>query len=196
MRPSQTVVAVILAAGQGRRFREVAGAHSNKLLARCVNDDGLEAAVLTHTLKALEGRVARRIVVTRPEAQAVIALAQGCEVVLLDSAGMGDSLSAGVAASAQAGGWLIVLGDMPFIQPTTIDRVLAAMTADHVSVPVGPQGYGHPVGFAASFGAALRALQGDQGARRLMHGCTVVEVPVNDPGIYQDVDVPQALLPR
>jgi molybdenum cofactor cytidylyltransferase len=33
---------------------------------------------------------------------------------------MGCTLAAGVAASPDAAGWLVTLGDMPFIQPATL----------------------------------------------------------------------------
>jgi molybdenum cofactor cytidylyltransferase len=122
-----------------------------------------------------------------------MAKAYGCEIVLIESTGMGDSIAAGVAACPQLSGWLIVLGDMPFILPASIERVVAEIADDAVSVPVHQGEYGHPVGFGCSFGAALMALSGDRGAKALFAQARVVEVAVDDPGVLWDVDVPEKL---
>lgn len=190
-----SIAALVLAAGQGSRFRQVAGAHTDKLTARCAGLDGQDERVLEHVLKGIAHRVQRCLVVTRPDSLEVIALAEayGCEVVVLESAGMGESLAAGVCASRDASGWLVVLGDMPFILGSTLDAVLGAMNEQKISVPVGAQGYGHPVAFGQGFAASLMALAGDQGARKLFAPERVVEVLVTDPGIYQDIDIPAAL---
>lgn len=193
MTDPRDIVAIILAAGQGSRFREIAGTEADKLLAPCPGLDGVQRPVLGHVLKSLEGRVARKLLITRPASTAIIALAKGCDIILLDSPGIGDSIAAAVKASTNAAGWLIILGDMPFIQPSTLDSVLAAIGPDHITVPVGREGYGHPVGFGAAFAQPLQALQGDQGARRLFQSRRLVEVPVSDAGIYQDIDVPSSL---
>ncbi len=107
---------------------------------------------------------------------------------------MGDSIAAGVAACPDADGWLIVLGDMPFILPSSIERVVAAIADDAVSVPVQDGEFGHPVGFGRSFGPGLQALSGDRGARPLFTQGRVVEVAVDDPGVLWDIDVPEALV--
>lgn len=187
--------AVILAAGHGQRYQALAGQGVDKLLARCTGLDGVERAVFEHCLVNLGQAVVQRVVVTRPHKREVIGLARayGCQVVLLDSAGMGDSLAAGVAATAHATGWLICLGDMPFIQPCTFDTVLAAMSAERICVPVGEGGYGHPVAFDGAFKEGLQSLRGDQGARKLFGTGSVHEVHTGDPGIYRDIDLPSDL---
>lgn len=191
-----TTVALILAAGQGSRFRAAAGPDQNKLLAPCQGLTDCLLPVLEHALINLADCVPRRILITRPDSPEIITLARtyDCEVLTIASAGMGDSLAAGVAASAEAAGWLVLLGDMPFIQPATLEAVLAAMAEDRIAVPVGPQGFGHPVGFGRSLGSALQALSGDQGARRLFAGQQVIEVATGDLGIYRDIDIPANLL--
>ncbi len=63
--------------------------------------------------------------------------------------GMGTSIAAGVAASADAGGWVIALADMPDI-PASVIRSVAdglARGADIIA-PVYRGRRGHPVGFA------------------------------------------------
>ncbi len=188
-----TVTAIVLAAGQGSRFRAETG--RDKLLAPCVGLDGVTRPVIEQVLMNLPACVVDRRVVTAPERAEVIRLAEayGCKVVLLQSAGMGDSIAAAVAASASAEGWLVVLGDMPFIQPSSIERVVGALVEGGISVPVQTGEYGHPVAFAREFGPALMALTGDRGAKPLFARASVHEVQVNDPGVLWDVDLPQLL---
>ena len=193
---SEPIAVIVLAAGQGERFRQVAGADKDKLLADCTGRDGAVRSVIEHVLVNLPAKAGKRVVVTTADRPQVIRMAQayGFEVVLIESTGMGDSIAAGVAACPQPGGWLIVLGDMPFILPLSIERVIAGMAADTISVPVHDGEYGHPVAFADSFGPALIALSGDGGARPLFATARVVEVEMDDPGVLWDVDVPGALV--
>ena len=186
---------IILAAGNGQRFQSAAGQGADKLMAPCRGLDSVIRPVLEQTLRNLDSQVVRRILVTRSGKQGIIdlATAYGCEIVLLDSAGMGDSLAAGVAASVDASGWLICLGDMPFIQAATYGAMLGAMDEQRICVPAGPDGYGHPVAFGRRFAKQLLALQGDQGARRLFEPGSLMEIPTDDPGIYRDVDLPDDL---
>ncbi|WP_213876697.1 nucleotidyltransferase family protein [Pseudomonas sp. dw_358] len=190
-----TVTAVVLAAGLGSRFREVAGAECDKLLASCVGLDGVSRPVLQQVLMNVSAVADRCIVVTRPNAPGRIALANefGCAVVLLDSAGMGDSLAAAVAASAGSRGWLVTLGDMPWVAPQTFAAVVDGLQPRFISLPLGEQGRGHPVCFGASFAAGLMALSGDHGGKRLFTADNVREVRVDDEGIYRDVDTPADL---
>ena len=127
----------------------------------------------------------RRWLVTSSDRTEVIRLAKvhGCEVLLLRSPGMGDSIAAGVAASGPSAGWLVVLGDMPFILPASIEQVMAGLEEDGISAPVHAGQYGHPVGFGRSFGPALIALTGDRGAKPLFAKASVQEVVVDDPGV-------------
>ncbi|NWC91693.1 MULTISPECIES: NTP transferase domain-containing protein [unclassified Pseudomonas] len=189
------ITAIILAAGQGSRFRAEAGADQDKLLAPCVGRDGITRPVIEQVLVNLPPTVARRWLVTSPDRTEVIRLAtvHGCEVLLLRSPGMGDSIAAAVAASGPSAGWLVVLGDMPFVLPTSIAQVMAGLEDDGISVPVHAGQYGHPVGFGRSFGPALMALTGDRGAKPLFAQAWVQEVAVDDPGVVWDVDVPALL---
>lgn len=190
---SNAIAAIILAAGQGSRFRAVAGA--DKLLAPCVGRDGVTRPVIEQVLLNLPSSVPRRCLVTAPERSEIIRLAQdyGCEVLLLNSSGMGDSLAAAVSATRSADGWLVVLGDMPFVLPASIERVVEGLQTHAICVPVQDGRYGHPVGFGRTFAADLQALCGDRGAKALFAGAAVREVQVNDPGVLWDVDVPQLL---
>lgn len=190
-----TLTAIVLAAGQGSRFRAEAGADQDKLLADCVGLDGVTRPVIEQVLVNLPRRVVKRWLVTSPERTQVIRLAKayGCEVLLLRSAGMGESIAAAVAASGLADGWLVVLGDMPFIQSSSIEQVIDGLEEAGISVPVQDGQYGHPVAFDRASGPGLMALTGDRGARPLFAQAVVREVQLNDPGVLWDVDLPQSL---
>lgn len=193
---SEPIGVIVLAAGQGRRFRQVAGNEKDKLLADCTGRDGAVRSVIEHVLVNLPAALGKRVLVTTADRPQVIRMAKayGCEVVLIESTGMGDSIAAGVAACAQRGGWLMVLGDMPFVLPSSIEQIAARVADDCISVPAQAGEYGHPVGFGRSFGPGLMALSGDRGAKALFAQGRVVEVAVNDPGVLWDVDVPEALV--
>jgi len=125
----------------------------------------------------------------------------GCEIVeTIDCArGLGASIAAGVAASASSDGWIVALGDMPFIQPMTIASVADRLEKGaHIAAPILGGIRGHPVGFGRSLKASLLALDGDDGAKRLLarHRELVQTFIVDDPGVTQDVDVPSDLARR
>ncbi|MGF6489544.1 nucleotidyltransferase family protein [Pseudomonas frederiksbergensis] len=194
---SDSIGVIVVAAGQGSRFRQVAGDDKDKLLVECTSRDGVTVhSMIEQVLVNLPAALEKRVLVTTADRPQVIRMAQayGCEIVRIESTGLGDSIAAGVAACSQLGGWLIMLGDMPFILPSSIEQVVANMADDAISVPVYERQYGHPVGFGRSFGPGLMALTGDQGAKSLFAQARVVEVVVEDPGVLWDVDVPDALV--
>lgn len=111
-------------------------------------------------------------------------------------AGLGDNLAAAVRATADAGGWLVALGDMPIIKPDTIGALVRALQGGHALVaPVHKGRRGHPVGFSARFQADLVSLKGDTGAREVLrrHAHQLVHIEVDDPGVLLDVDAPHDL---
>lgn len=194
---SDPIGVIVLAAGQGSRFRQVAGDDKDKLLVDCTARDGVTVhSMIEQVLVNLPAALEKRVLVTTADRPQVIRMAQvyGCEIVRIESTGLGDSIAAGVAACSQLGGWLIMLGDMPFILPSSIEQVVANIADGAISVPVHEGQYGHPVGFGRSFGPGLMALIGDQGAKSLFAQARVVEVVVEDPGVLWDVDVPEALV--
>ncbi|UZE04764.1 nucleotidyltransferase family protein [Pseudomonas corrugata] len=192
---SGSIGVIIVAAGLGSRFRQIAGSDKDKLLADCTGRDGAVRSVIEQVLLNLPASLEKRLLVTRGGRPQAIRMAQayGCEVVELDSPGLGDSIAAGVQACPDLAGWLIVLADMPFILPSSIERVAAGTAEDGICVPVHEGEYGHPVGFGREFGPKLMALTGDRGAKVLFTGARVAEITVDDPGVVWDVDVPEAL---
>ena len=195
---TDSVCAIVLAAGHGSRFQAIAGSGSSKLLAECVGREGTQRPVLEHTLRNLQGVVDKVLLVTRPDCPPIntLALRYGCELLLLDSQGMGESIAAAVAAQPDHRGWLMVLGDMPFILPHTLRAVADSLRDNQITLPWYQGERGHPVGFGREYGPALMNLTGDQGAKRLFKEGCVQSIDVDDPGILWDVDVPERLVYR
>ncbi|MBL8519217.1 MAG: nucleotidyltransferase family protein [Betaproteobacteria bacterium] len=181
--------AILLAAGSARRFG------SQKLLAR-----------LPEGVCVIEA-TARKLLATTPRVVAVVGADQGvgrlldaigCEVVVNPRAteGMGTSIACGVAQAPDAASWLIALGDMPFAQVATLGALLReGIESEHIVVPEHAGRRGHPVRFPGCVGDELRALGGDQGARRVLerHVDRTLVLRVDDPGVLADIDTPADL---
>jgi molybdenum cofactor cytidylyltransferase len=183
------IAAILLAAGRGSRFG------SQKLLARL--PDGI--TVVETSIRNLVVAGCDVTVVTRDDADLLHALdTLDCRICINPAAdeGMGHSLACGVAATADADGWLIALGDMPKIRAATIRAIMEHLrTPDGVVVPTYRDTPGHPVAFGARFRDQLIALRGDRGARALIDGdaSAVTRLAVDDPGILFDIDRPADL---
>ena len=106
--------------------------------------------------------------------------------------GMGDCIAAGVKATQDAGGWLILPGDLPLVQPQTLQAVAAALANNAVVLPHHHGKRGHPVGFAASCRDALLMLKGLQGAALVVRAQELVrpvaQLELDDPGVVTDID--------
>ena len=109
--------------------------------------------------------------------------------------GMAASIRVGVEAAVSEQGYLFALGDMPQIAGKTIRKVAEALKSrDIIAVPVRDGRRGHPVAIGSTYRNALLALTGDRGARPVLakNAANVVEVPVEDKGIFVDVDTQEA----
>jgi molybdenum cofactor cytidylyltransferase len=148
----------------------------------------------------LMAAVSRGVVVVRPnDTELSSALTElGYRVVEnhRPEAGMGESLATAVRASLDAGGWLVALGDMPWIKAKTIAQVAERLEQGASMVAPMYRGQrGHPVGFAARWGGQLIDLSGDRGARQLLvnYPNDLELLPSDDPGVLLDVDFPEQL---
>jgi molybdenum cofactor cytidylyltransferase len=185
-----SVVGILLAGGASTRFG------ANKLLHPL--PDG--SAVAVASLRNLKAALPRVVAVVRPGADSLVQRLRegGAEVTVCDRAddGMGTTLAHAVRASGDADGWVVALADMPFIRPDTIRRVAERLAAGaSLAAPRYAGERGHPVGFAARFGAALAALSGDAGARDLVRAeaAALELVDCDDPGCLRDIDTPADL---
>lgn len=189
-------VGILLAAGRGRRF-DPQGLR-NKLLQPLAGPD----PVVVVSARTLLAAVSHVVAVVPPGDGGVgeTLAALGCDVTVCPDAdsGMAASLthairhSLGMAPRPQA--WLVALGDMPFVEVSTVRALADALVAGAgIAAPVMDGRRGNPVGFGALHVDALLALSGDEGARRLLRTCPVTEVPVRDPGIFRDIDTPDDL---
>lgn len=179
------IVGVLLAAGAGTRFG------GGKLLAPL--EDGTPVGV--RSARTLRTCVERAVAVVRPGDAPLESLlrAEGLEVLPFPGAqeGMGASLAFGVSHAFSADGWVVALADMPFVRPTTIEKVVGALKEGAAIVaPVYGGRRGHPVGFGAAFLSELVLLSGDEGARSLLvqHSTQIVLCECDDPGSVRDVD--------
>ncbi len=194
-------VGILMAAGRGRRF-DPAGAR-NKLLQVLPSGEPVVVASARKLLAVMPRVVA--VVPPRDGGVAALLAELGCEVTVCADAdsGMAASLvhalryalrhSLSAAGEAPAA-WLVALGDMPHVAPSTLAALRGALAAGApIVAPVHDGRRGNPVGFGHMHLDALLALRGDQGARRLLQTFPVTEVAVQDPGIFLDIDTPADL---
>lgn len=111
------------------------------------------------------------------------------------ASGMSASLKTGVAAARSAEAILVCLGDMPFVQPATLDRLAAAYDGQAAIFPTYQGRRGNPVLLGRSLFPDILKLTGDEGARVLLKSIPdqVAVLAVDDPGILRDIDRPDAL---
>lgn len=179
------ITGILLAAGSGSRFG------GGKLLHPLA--DGIPLGVAA--LRNLKAALPDVLVVVRAGDDKLRELMQheGIAVHVCDDAhlGMARSLVCGVRAAVDADGWVIALGDMPYLSPATISTVAGKIAQGAgIAVPEYRGERGHPVGFGRRHGEELLELHGDEGARTLLkrHAGDIEIVACGDPGILRDID--------
>ena len=182
-----TTGVILLAAGFSRRFG------SSKLKARLPNGK----TVFQQTLERIRGATDNILIVTRDELlddllQAGTPLAQ--TAVCPDAElGMGHTLACGIRhMPAHWDAVLVCLADMPFVETSTYATLLGALRPDVIVVPEHQGKRGNPVGFGGKWFTTLAQASGDSGGREVMKGNpdAILRVPVEDPAVHLDVDVP------
>jgi CTP:molybdopterin cytidylyltransferase MocA len=184
------VVAIVLAAGEGRRMggpkallrlgQTTFLAHAGRLFAR----PGVASVV------AVLGAEAERV-------RAQAALPSEVTVVVNEAwrEGMLSSVWRGLDAAESEAADAVLLHpvDHPLVQPATIDRVVQALLSSAaIAVPTWEGRRGHPGGFHRAVFAELRSAPPDRGARAVLAAepGRVVHV-VGDPGCVAGIDTPE-----
>jgi len=188
------VAGLVLAAGSSSRMPE-----GNKLLEEVEGVPMVARAVDV----LVEAGVDEVMVVTGHQAEAVEDALGDRPVRTVHNPrhveGMSTSLRAGVASLPPGvDGVLVMLGDMPRVQPEHVRAVVGGFGPDEgraICIPVHAGKRGHPVLLASRFFPDILGIRGDVGARGVVadHPDLVYEVPVDDPGVLLDVDTREVL---
>lgn len=188
------IAAMVLAAGRGRRF-----GGDGKLLAPFRGRPLVLAAVEA----ALQSRASPVVVVSGHQRQTLAAALEGVPVRIVanpdHALGLSSSLRAGLAVLPKGlRGAVLLLGDMPLISATLVDRLIAAFDThdgEAICVPTYRGERGNPVLWPARLFARLAAIEGDQGGRALLRDQDqrVVEVECDEVAVLIDVDDAEAM---
>lgn len=179
------IYGIIMAAGEGRR------ANGNKL-SRCLcGVPMLEQVICIASASHLDGL----LVVTGKEKEFVETLAARFEVNTIHNSnytdGMTSSLQKGVSTlPADADGFMVLLGDMPYLKPSTIDFLLQKFEKDKIIIPTYGGKGGHPPVYGIRFKKDILSITGNIGAKEVLQNnqdC-IRRVDVDDAGILKDVD--------
>ena len=181
---AKDVAIVLLAAGNARRFG------SDKLMA------GFEGAPLglrvAHELASVAA--AAHFAVCQPAAIIAAHYTRlGFDIVDNPNSGIGLSGSLHLAVEAalrtDAQALLIALADMPFVQATHVEALIAACTDNVVASFDGNKSM-PPAIFPRSHWPELLATVGDAGARHILAHAEKIAAPA---GILRDIDTPHDL---
>jgi molybdenum cofactor cytidylyltransferase len=176
---------LILAAGGGTRF----GSDSPKQVAALGGRPLLEWAVRAQCAVPGLERVVVVLGSRAAEVRAAVAFGRADVIVCEDwESGQAASLRRGLRELAGSERVVVTLGDAPFVTAQVIELFVAAEPRTRAVYDGRP---GHPVVLGAEEIAALTSLDGDRGARGLLHGGPVVEVGHLCSG--RDVDTPDDL---
>lgn len=191
------MIGILLAAGFSRRYGDL-----DKLLQPLPDGQPIAIASAENLMQAVPTCIA----VLRPENKVLADSLSNRGVNLVfcskNDQEMADSLATAIRFSAKFSdfdnGFVIALGDMPYIQPATISEVTRHLKAGAAIVVPTFQGQrGHPVGFSAKFRNQLESLKGDEGARSIIkrYSHEVTLFACDDAGILADIDTPDDLNP-
>jgi len=187
------VHAIVLAAGQSRRM-----GGTNKLL---IQIDGM--ALVRHVVEAAgASRVAGITVVSGYQAEGVAAALKGFDVEYCQNSdfvdGLASSLCCGIkSVPHNCAGAIILLGDMPRITGTMINRMLDEFEQAQHSAIIQATDHGdrgNPVVWPLKYFDALKQISGDVGGRHLIDENVenVITVELGE-AAGLDIDTPEML---
>lgn len=190
-RDDSDVLGVLLAAGRSSRYGT-----ANKLLAPV---DG--EPIVRHALHSLvAGGVDDVLAIVGFEGDRVAGALGAVETVRNDDwrDGIGTAVARGAreAAASEADAVVFALGDMPWVDPASVQALLDAYHAGGgTALAAAYRGQrGNPVLFDRAHFDALEALDGRTGGRAVFEAAAdSVFVETGDPGVCRDVDRPDDL---
>lgn len=150
---------------------------------------------------ALAGGVDRVVAVVGPHAEQVASALDGLPVTICRAPraalGRTGSVQDGLASVPDAEEIVLWPVDHPFAQAKTLAALGEAMASDPLGLwflPTWNGHGGHPVLFRSSVRGRIDALAPDAPLRSLLPslGPQVVRLPVDDPGVAENVDTPEA----
>lgn len=182
---------IILAAGNSRRFG------SSKMNYRLAS--GL--TILQTTVKSYAQFFNNISVVIQPDDEPLLRTLEGSSVNIIESPnadrGLSQSMIAAMQASPPENSYVFALGDMPFIQPGTIEQFKEAIVSSNSSNIITlsmNERLGNPVAFGSSYRESLLSLSGDFGAKSIVSSTNksnsqaLIRIEVQDQGIFWDID--------
>lgn len=187
---------VLLAAGTSSRMGD-----ENKLLAP-INGNPMVRHIAETMLASSIDTIT---VILGHDAEAVAAALDGVEARLVfnpqyrkgQSTSLLTALNHRDAATTDL---MVFLGDMPFVEPAVIDRLIAAhgedeRRASRITLPAVEGQRGNPVIWGESFFAEMAGITGDTGARPLFEAypAAINAVAFDLPDLLIDADTPEAL---
>lgn len=190
----KNIAAIILAAGQSRRMGK-----ENKML---IKIDG--KPMVRHSVEAvMQAGINKICVVTGYQSKKLENALDGLKFKLVKnsqySEGLSSSLKAGVNALPESiEGALVLLGDMPRVNPSHLNLLMEAFNPDEnklICVPTSQGKRGNPVLWHKRFFSSISEVSGDVGARHLIgeYDDYVVDVEMNDNAVILDLDTPGAV---
>ena len=186
--------AIVLAAGEGRRLGGVAKA-ALRLPTGVTFLDKIVAV-------AREAGVGRIVVVAgEPHLAVTRAAAEVADVDRIavnpdPSRGMASSVEVGIEQVGDVDAALIWPVDHPGVRVDTIRQLLARIAREGLVMPMYGGRGGHPTLFGAELFGELRACVSQPGGARAVVSRVpkrVIKLPVEDPGVVEDVDEPTDL---
>ena len=191
------VAAIILAAGTSSRM-----GGRNKLL-----EDFDGATMIRRTVEnVLKSEASPIVIVTGRDARKIETSLSGLDVIFANNAdftnGMSGSLRVGLdKLTDQVAGSLICLGDMPLVSPKIVNTLIAAFDEEEgrtICLPVHHGKWGNPILWSRRYFEEMRAINGDRGARELLHTYAerICEVAADSEGVLKDFDTAESFEDR
>lgn len=184
----ERIAGIVLAAGESTRY----GNTTKQVL------PWGDTTLVGHAVQvALRAGLAPVIVVTGYDADIVAAAVADVPVQTVFNpdyaAGQSTSVQCGVAAvSENVGGAVFLMADTPNVTPAVVRRVVEAHreTLAPIVIPTYEGQRGNPVLFDRDLFDGIQTISGDVGGRALFEAYrnSIVRVPVDEPGIRQDVN--------